>query len=77
MKTNSSKERVQLDFIPDELKEIDDAKVKLGFATRAEFLRRALRLYVWFGMKVPNDAIIRVEDSEGNTLFRIHKDILI
>lgn len=60
------KERVQFDFTPDQLAEIDALREKLGAATRAELVRRALRAYGLLA-EFPRQARVEITDG-GQTL---------
>lgn len=41
------KHRLQLDFSPNGLKELDELREETGLPTRAELIRQALRLLQW------------------------------
>ena len=56
-----TKSRVQLDFSPDALYELDQLKLKIGAASRAEVVRYSLRTLQWVLEQVQGNTRILVE----------------
>lgn len=59
------KERVQFDFSPEALQRLDEIKLKIGAATRAETVRNALRLYEWFVNETEPESTIKILDKNN------------
>ena len=70
--TEKQKERVQFDFSPEALQRLDEIKMKIGAATRAETVRNALRLYEWFVNETDPESTIKVLDksNEVTSIFK-------
>ena len=66
------KERVQFDFSSEALQRLDELKLKVGAATRAETVRNALRLYEWFVNETDPESTIKVFDksNEATSIFK-------
>jgi hypothetical protein len=58
-----NKNRVQLDFSPEALQELDELKNKLGAASRAEVVRYSLRTLQWVMEQLENKTRIVVESG--------------
>ena len=76
--TNSnSKPRVQFEFSPEAFKRLEDMREKLNAPTKAEVLRKSLKLFEWFSNEVDQDYVIEVQDEKGNAIFRIPVKVLL
>jgi hypothetical protein len=58
-----TKNRVQLDFSPEALQELEELKNKLGAASRAEVVRYSLRTLQWVMEQLENKTRIVVESG--------------
>ena len=63
--TTKNKERLQFDFSTEALKRLDDIKTKTDASTRAETVRKALRLYEWFVSEMDPDYTVKIYDKSN------------
>lgn len=63
--TLAEKARVQFDFDPEALKRLDAIVEKMELSTRAEVIRKALKVYEWLVNEVNPRDIIHVVKSDG------------
>jgi hypothetical protein len=75
--TSKQKERVQFDFSHDALKKLDDIKVKTDAATRAETVRKALKLYEWFVNEVDPESIVKIFDKNSELTTIVKAKLLL
>jgi metal-responsive CopG/Arc/MetJ family transcriptional regulator len=64
---NEKKQRLQFDVSLDTLATIDALRSEAGVATRAELIRRALRLYSWVLSQVSQGRKIMIQDGDDKT----------
>jgi hypothetical protein len=62
---SKQKERVQFDFSTKDLKRLDDIKEKTDAVTKAEIVRKALKLYDWFVNEVDPDSTLKIFDKRS------------
>ena len=66
------KQRLQFDFSKDAVEKLDEIKKRTNSATRAEVVRRSLRLYDWITYELNQGAVFGIE-KEGKLIY--FKDI--
>ena len=58
------KRRLQFDFAPEALEELDELQRQTGFSSRADLIRHALRLFQWAVSEIRNnDATLLIEKN--------------
>lgn len=62
----AEKTRVQFDFTPAALQELDRLQAALGVNTRAEVIRNSLRVLQWLTEQLRDEGRILVQDKNGN-----------
>ncbi len=60
--------RLQFDFPPESYKRLEDLQGQMEVSTKAEVVRKALRLYELFATKVGRDNIVEIKDEENETV---------
>lgn len=70
------KERVQFDFSHDLLQILDDIMEKTGAATRAEAMRKAIKVYNWLADAEP-DNIIKVVGANNEVIQAVKAKLLL
>lgn len=73
----NTKQRIQFDFTPESMKRLETLKEKTDATTKAEVVRKALKLYEWFVTQTDPDCIVEIRDKENNTLFKIPVNTLL
>jgi hypothetical protein len=62
------KERVQFDFSPEALQRLDELKEKTDAATRAETVRKALKVFEWLVNEADPDGSIQILDKNKEVI---------
>lgn len=62
------KERVQFDFSPEALQRLDELKEKIDAATRAETVRKALKVFEWLVDEADPDGSIQILDKNKEVI---------
>jgi len=65
-----SKQRLQFDFSKDAVKKLEEIKKRTNSATRAEVIRRSLRLYDWITWQLEQGATIGIEKDGKLVCFK-------
>lgn len=66
--TAKSKERVQFDFSAEALQRLDELKEKTDATTRAETVRKALKVFEWLVNKADPDGTIQILDKNKEVI---------
>lgn len=75
--TNSKQKRVQFDFSVEAWKRLSDLKEQADASTKAELIRKALKIYEWLVNESNQDHIIEVQDQDGQIVSRISAKMLL
>ncbi|HYT44487.1 MAG TPA: hypothetical protein VEP90_19310 [Methylomirabilota bacterium] len=76
-KSDNTKQRIQFDFTLESVKRLENLKEKTEASTKAEVVRKALKLYELFVMQVDPDCTVEIKDREDTTLFKIPINTLL
>lgn len=68
--------RVQLDFTRNALDTLDELKARIGAPTRADTIRRALRLFWWFVNEIEPDDTITVTNKDKEIVSKFKASLL-
>lgn len=69
-KRTGTKQKIQFEFSIEALNKLDALKEDIDAPTRADVMRRALRLYEWLVTKVDPDFLVIVQDKEGREVYK-------
>src|SRR5713226_4600054 len=76
LRSSKEKIRVQLDFTHSALEALDKLKVRINANTRAETIRRALRLLWWFVTEVQPEDIITITNKDREIVSKFKASLL-
>ena len=74
--SNKEKIRVQLDFTRGALDALDQLKVLINANTRAETIRRALRIMWWFVTEVNSEDVITITNKDKEIVSKFRAGLL-